>query len=100
MWVFTHCDTPISRMQDGYVFNTLHLMHHIDNSRVAMMVQIPGHDVSRHWVHRNVGWLLLPSVHLPESMAVWPARMGKARGLLHCACHGAEGPPTGNWHLS
>ena len=33
-------------MQDGYIFNTLHLMHHINNSRAVMMLQIPGHDVS------------------------------------------------------
>ena len=46
MWVFTHCETPVSRMQDGYVLSTLHLMHHINNSGAAMMLQIPGHDVS------------------------------------------------------
>ena len=33
-------------MQDGYVLSTLHLMHHIDNSRATMMLQIPGHGVS------------------------------------------------------
>ena len=46
MWVFTHRDTPVSRMPDGYVLSTLHLMHHINTSGAAMMLQIPGHDVS------------------------------------------------------
>ena len=46
VWVFTHRETPVSRMQDGYVLSTLHLMHHINNSGAAMMLQIPGHDVS------------------------------------------------------
>ena len=46
MWVFTHRDTPVGRMQDGYVLSTLHLRHHINHSGAAMMLQIPGNDVS------------------------------------------------------
>ena len=46
MWVFTHHDTAINRMQDGYVLSTLYLMHHINNTSAVMMLQIPGHDVS------------------------------------------------------
>lgn len=46
VWVFTHRETPVSRMQGGYVLSTLHLMYHINNSGASMMLQIPRHDVS------------------------------------------------------